>query len=392
MGSVSALGVDLDGFWKSLSAGVCGLRNAQVGSGANRCDCIVGAADSFDPTRYFDAAQLAELDRFTQLALVASREAIRDSGLDLTKEPDEVAVVIGTGGGGENTRELVTTRLHSGLRSVHPLSIPAAMPSAPCSHIAMENGITGPVFSTSSACASSTHAVGIAVSLIRQGAARIAVAGGSDASLTYPVVRAWQRLRVLSTDTCRPFSRGRKGLVLAEGAGVVVLEKLRDAERRGAPIYAEVAGFGMCCDAFDLLKPSKAGMLRCMKKALDDAEVDPGDVGYINAHGTGTVLNDVLETRAIRDAFHAQAERISISSTKSMHGHALGASGALELVATAMSVREGIVPPTANYAEPDPECDLDYVPNQARELSVKAAMTNSFAFGGLNAVLVLKRL
>jgi nodulation protein E len=265
------------------------------------------------------------------------------------------------------------------------------MPSASASQISMDLGITGPSFSVTSACASSNHALGEAFWMVRSGRVDVALSGGSEAPLAYGSMRAWEALRVLANDSCRPFSKERRGMVLGEGGGIIVLENWERAKARGARIYAEFAGFGMSADAGDIVQPSAEGAAAAMTDALADAGLAPEQVGYINAHGTGTQINDVVETRAIRAAFGAAAERLAVSSTKSMHGHALGGAGALEMVATVMAVQEGILPPTANFLSPDPACDLDYVPNEPRRQQVEAALSNSFAFGGLNAVLAVKR-
>jgi nodulation protein E len=274
---------------------------------------------------------------------------------------------------------------------VHPLTIPKLMANAPASQISMDRGLRGPAFAVASACASSTHAIGLAFHMVRSGQVDCAVTGGAEACITVGTVRGWEAMRVMAPDTCRPFSKDRKGMVLGEGAAVVVLEPLDAARARGADILAEVVGFGMSADAKELTSPDQGGMVRAIEGALADAKLGTGDIQYVNAHGTGTTANDVAETKAIKQVFGEHAAKLAVSSTKSMVGHALGASGALEFVAALMSVREGIVPPTIGYLGPDPACDLDYVPNEARKMSVDVALSNSFAFGGLNAVLALKR-
>jgi nodulation protein E len=255
----------------------------------------------------------------------------------------------------------------------------------------MHCGLRGPAFAVASACASATHAIGLAFQQIRSGAVPCAVTGGADACITLGTMKGWEAMRVTAADTCRPFSRDRKGLVIGEGAAVVVLESLDHAHARGATVLGEVVGFGMSSDAGDLTSPDEGGMVRAIEGALADAQLAPPDIQYVNAHGTGTAANDEVETKALKRAFGSQAKRLVISSNKSMLGHALGAAGALELVATLMSMREGIVPPTINYLGPDPACDIDCVPNEARRMDVEAALSNSFAFGGLNAVLAVRR-
>jgi nodulation protein E len=296
------------------------------------------------------------------------------------------------GVGGENTQDEQSKRLYGeNSPRAHPLTIVRVMTNASASQISIAYGLRGPTFAVASACASANHAIIQAAQLIRYGMADVAVTGGTEACLTYGALRAWEAMRVLADDTCRPFSINRHGLVLGEGAGIFVLELLEHAQARGAVILAEVAGVGMTADATDIVMPNATGAAAAMSQALADAGLAPEDVDYINAHGTGTQANDSTETRAIRLSFGAHADRLAVSSTKSMHGHALGASGALELVAVVGALRDGAVPPTANLDEVDPACDLDYVPNVGRDMPVRAALSNSFAFGGLNAVLALKR-
>jgi nodulation protein E len=270
---------------------------------------------------------------------------------------------------------------------VSPLTIPRTMENAAASRISLEMGIVGPTYTVSTACSSSNHAIGQAFWMVRSGAARMAIAGGSEAVFSLGFLKAWEAMRVVSPDTCRPFSKDRRGLILGEGGAMLVLEPLESAQERGRRIYAEVVGFGMGSDAFHTTQPSADGAARAMRAALADGGLAPEDIGYINAHGTATQANDATETAAIRKVFGAQAGRVQVSSTKSMHGHTLGAAGALEGVATALALHHGILPPTANYTEPDPACDLDVIPNHARKAQVEYALSNSFAFGGLNAVL-----
>jgi nodulation protein E len=264
------------------------------------------------------------------------------------------------------------------------------MANAGASHISMEFGITGPSFTLSTACSSSAHAIGQAFWMVRSGAAGLAIGGGSEAPFSFGILKAWEAMRVVSTETCRPFSKDRKGMILGEGGAMLVLEPLKAAQARGARIHAEIVGFGMSADAGHITQPSAEGAARAIRAALRDAHLAPEAIGYINAHGTGTPANDSTETAAIRAVFGAHAGRLAVSSTKSMHGHALGASAALECLATALALRDGLLPPTANYREPDPECDLDVIPNVARRAQVEYALSNSFAFGGLNAVLALR--
>jgi nodulation protein E len=274
---------------------------------------------------------------------------------------------------------------------VFPLTIPKLMANAPASQISMACGLRGPAFAVASACASATHAIGIAFHMVRAGSVDCAVAGGAEACITFGTLRGWEAMRVMSPDVCRPFSKDRMGLILGEGAAMMVLEPLERAQARGAEILGEIVGFGMSADAADLTAPDQGGMVRAMQGAFDDAKLGPQDIQYVNAHGTGTAANDETETKALHEAFGPHAGKLAISSTKSMVGHALGAAGALELVATLLAVRESIAPPTIGYLGPDPACDLDYVPNTARKMPIDAAVSNSFAFGGLNAVLAVKK-
>jgi nodulation protein E len=355
---------------------------------------VAAQVRNFDPSAHFDDKTLPMLDRVSQFALVAAREAVAQSGLDFHAEDlgRRAACVIGTGIGGEQTNDESSRRLYAERSPrLHPLTIVRRMANAPASQLSIEFGLRGPTFAVTSACASSNHALALAFAMIRSGSADVALAGGAEACITYGVLRAWESMRVLADDTCRPFCRQRRGLVLGEGAGVFVLEEYEHARARGACIFAEFAGAGMSADASDMVAPSANGAAHAMQAALDEAGLAPADIDYINAHGTATPANDPTETRAIRQVFGAHADTLAVSSTKSVHGHALGAAGALELVAVLGALGEGVVPPTANFIDADPECDLDYVPNHARERRVRAALSNSFAFGGLNAVLALRQ-
>jgi nodulation protein E len=277
------------------------------------------------------------------------------------------------------------------LPRVNPMLIPRVMSNAAASHIAMEFGLQGPCFSISTACSSANHAIGQAFWMIRSGVCDSAICGGCESVFSLGFLKAWEAMRVVSTDTCRPFSRNRSGLILGEGAGMLVLETFESALARGAAIGAEIVGFGMSADAYHITQPSAEGAALALRSTLADAGVDASVVGYINAHGTGTQVNDPAETAAIRAVLGSHANHVAVSSTKSMHGHALGAAGAIEAVATVLALQKGCLPPTANYTEPDPECDLDVIPNHARNADVEYALSNSFAFGGLNAVLMFRR-
>jgi len=395
MGAISPLGVGAEALWQGLREGRSAIGPLHHPD-AERLRVKVAAQvpDSFDPAANIDERTLPMLDRTSEFALHAAREAVAQSGLDFRQGQLglRTAVIVGTGVGGETTQDEQSRRLYGeNAARAHPLTIVRLMTNASASHISIAWGLRGPTFAVASACASANHAIIQAAQMIRWGLADVAITGGTEACLTYGALKAWEAMRVLADDTCRPFSINRRGLVLGEGAGIFVLESMEHAQARGATILAELAGSGMTADATDIVMPSADGAAAAMRQALDDAGLAPQDVDYVNAHGTGTQANDVTESRAIRLAFGAHAERLAVSSTKSMHGHALGASGALELVAVIGALRDSVVPPTANLDQVDPACDLDYVPNVGRPMPVRAALSNSFAFGGLNAVLALKR-
>lgn len=391
VGVISALGRDATEFWRALSSGRSGIRALEgVESGALRFRN--GAqVQGFDPAAHFTDSRQSTLDRFSQFALVAAREAVSASGIVFTPAlKTRSAIVTGSCVGGQGAQDAEFVQLYRrGRNHVHPFTIPRTMSNAGASAIAMEFGISGPVFNVSTACSSANHAIGQAFWMVRHGMAEAAVCGGCEAPFSCGFLRAWEALRVVSPDTCRPFCRDRNGMILGEGGGMLVLEEMGAARARGAKIVGEVAGFGMTADAYHLTQPSVEGPARAMSLALADAGLEPGQVGYINAHGTGTQANDPVEVKAIRQAFGEHAGRLAVSSTKSMHGHALGAAGALEAIATLLALGEGVLPPTANFTEADPECDLDFVPNRSRKAEVEYALSNSFAFGGLNAVLAL---
>ena len=393
MGCVSPLGLSAAATWEGLREGRTGIRPL-TGLGEHELRTPVAAQLlGYVASEHFEEKRLVMLDPVSQYALVAARQAVQQSGLILDPAAAErAAVIIGTGIGGASTQDQMARRLY-GERNprVHPMVIVRVMPNAPAAQISLELGWRGPVFAVASACASSNHAIAQALLLLQTGGADVALAGGAEASITVGTVKAWEAMRVLADDTCRPFSKGRRGLVLGEGAGVFLLETLAHAQARGASILAELAGAGMTADAADIVMPDASGAARAMRLALQAAGLAPEDVDYINAHGTGTQANDSTETRAIRAVFGRHADRLAVSSSKSMHGHALGGGGAIELVAVLGALREAIVPPTINYLGSDPECDLDVVPNHAQRRPVRSALSNSFAFGGLNAVLALRR-
>jgi nodulation protein E len=394
LGIISALGLDLAENWKSLSEGRSGIGPVSVPDVAGVGLKMQNGAQvrGFDPLKHFAGGKDAQLDRFAQFSVVAAREAIRDSRLELTPEMRQnAAIVCGSAVGGQAAIEAGFEDLWvQGRGRVHPLTIPKTMANAGASHISMDLGLAGPVYTVSTACSSANHAIGQAFRLVRDGEAELAVTGGAEAFFTIGMLKAWEAMRVVAPDTCRPFSKDRRGMILGEGGAMMILEPMESARARGARIYAEICGMGMTSDAHHLTQPTIDGPARAMRGALREAGMAPEEVGYINAHGTGTAGNDPVETKAIREVFGAHANKLAVSSTKSMHGHALGAAGALEAIATVLALHHGILPPTANFTEADPECDLDYIPNKARSLRVGAALSNSFAFGGLNAVVAFR--
>jgi nodulation protein E len=399
LGVVSALGIGVPAFWERLIAGKSGVGRISRFDPTGYLAQVAAEVPGFDPCAYFDETEREMLDPFAQFAIVAADEAWKQSGLELNEEGrDRAGVAIGSGMGGVVTQDHRYEGLYRrGLTRAHPFSIPRIMNNAAASHVSMRHGLRGPGLSTASACAAAAHAIGEAAEMIRAGRADVMVAGGADAPIAPGVVRCWEAMRVLApaqngdpSRACRPFSRDRLGMVLGEGAGIVVLESWEHASARGAAILAELAGYGATSDAGHLTQPGVHSPARAIAIALNQAELAPEAIQYVNAHGTGTRLNDSTETAVLKRAFGKHATELAISSTKALHGHAMGASAALELITTVMTVRNGIIPPTVNYSEPDPECDLDYVPNTARQQQVSAAISNSFAFGGLNAVLAVR--
>jgi len=394
LGAVTPLGHTAATYWANLKQGVNGIGPITLAATPEELTQKVAAeVKDFDPLKHFEERQLSTLDRVSQFAVVAAREAIAQAAITFDMPLSlRTATIIGTGVGGQTTLDESFRRIYLEKKSrVFPLTIPKLMVNAPASQISMFCGLRGPSFAVASACASATHAIGLAFHMLRSGAVDCAVTGGAEACITFGTLRGWEAMRVMAPDTCRPFSIDRKGLVLGEGAAMLVLEPLERARARGAQILGEIVGFGMSADAADLTAPDQGGMTRAMEGALADGKLAVQNIQYINAHGTGTAANDATETQALHRVFGAHAGKLAVSSTKSMVGHALGAAGALEMVATLLAVREAIVPPTIGYLGADPACDLDYVPNEARALTIGAALSNSFAFGGLNAVLAVKK-
>ena len=393
LGVISAAGHNAADFWNRVSKGQPSIGPITT-IPTDTLNVEIGAeVAGFEPADYFDKRQLGMLDRFSQFGLVAAREAVSDSGISFDGEAGErAAAIIGSGVGGQTTLDNSYYAIYAENKTrVHPFTVPRLMINAATSHITMEHGITGPAYSVASACSSANHAMGQSFLMVRSGMVDTAITGGAEATITVGTMKGWEALRVMANDTCRPFSKGRTGMVLGEGAAVFVFETLENARARGAKIYAEVVGHGLSSDAMDITLPDANGAARAIGGALKDAGLNPEDVDYVNAHGTGTAANDVTETRALKQVFGDHASKFAVSSTKSMIGHALGGAGALELAAVVLGMRDSIAPPTANYQEPDPECDLDYIPNEAREMEINVAISNSFAFGGLNAVVALRK-
>ena len=391
-GTINALGGSVPETLQAMREGQLGIGPLQMRDLDRLSVKIGGQIKDFDPEAHFDRQKLALYDRVTQLVLLASREAMAQSGLEITEELSETTgVVLGTAAGGMNTwDDNFRSVYEEGKNRVHPFVVPKLMTNAAASHLSMAHNIKGPSLTVSTACASSNHAIGLAFHMVRSGMAQVMLAGGGDAMLTFGGIKAWEGLRVMSKTACRPFSANRSGMVQGEGAGVFVLETYEGAMARGAEILAELIGFSMTSDAGDIVMPNQQGAVRAIRGALRDACLDPQDIGYINAHGTGTAANDKTECAAVTEAFGAHAPALMMSSTKSMHGHLIGGTGAVELLACLMALRDGVIAPTIGYEQPDPNCALDVVPNVARQAKVTATLSNAFAFGGMNAVLALK--
>jgi nodulation protein E len=392
IGVLSACGNNAPEFWDFISRGRSGIEAIKSVETSTLRFKNGAEVKNYDHGAHFAGSQVDLLDRFAQFALVAAREAIADSGLRFCSDlKRRTAVVTGTSAGGQGSQDAGFVDLYRNRRDrMHPFSIARTMSNAGASHICMEFGLTGPALTTSTACSSSNHAIGQAFWMVRNGQCDVAVTGGSEAPFNYGFLKGWEAMRVVAPDTCRPFCKQRGGLILGEGGAMFVLEPLEAARARGAKIYAEVAGFGMSSDAHHITAPSAEGAAAAISSALQDASLSPDAVGYVNAHGTGTASNDPTETRALHSAFGTHAKKLAISSTKSMHGHALGAAGAIEAAATIFALKNACIPPTANFINHDPECDLDYVPNIPRSIAYECAISNSFAFGGLNAVLAFR--
>ncbi len=390
IGGICGLGTDASAIWAEMRAGRSAI--GPVTSELHDLKIRVGSEIKALPDHGIDRKRLVSMDRFSLLATIAAREAAAQAGLQVDDANSfRTGAIVGVGVcGWEAIEENYRAILLEGRNRAGIFTVPKVMPGAAAGQVSMNLGLRGPVFGVTSACSSSNHAIASAVDQIRLGRADVMLAGGTDAPLVWGILKAWEALRVLSPDTCRPFSADRQGLVLGEGAGMAVLESYEHARARGAEILAEIVGAGFSADASDIVAPTIEGPEAAMRACLADAGLNPEDVDYLNAHGTGTKANDQIETAAIKRVFGEHSGKLSVSSTKSMHAHCLGASSALELIACVMAIREGVVPPTANYREPDPDCDLDVTPNVARERKVRAAISNGFAFGGTNAVLAFK--
>ena len=392
-GTINALAWDVPGTLAAFREGRCGISDLDFRDVERLSIRIGGQVHGWDGAAHFDRQQLTLYDRFTQFTLHAARQAIEESGLSFSGElAERSGVVLGTAAGGVTTwDENYRTVYEAGKNRVHPFVVPRLMNNAAASHVSMQYNLLGPSYTVATACSSSNHAMGQAFQMVRSGMSEVMVTGGSESMLCFGGVKAWEGLRVMSRDACRPFSANRNGMVQGEGAAVFVFEEYEHARARGAPILAEVVGFGMTSDGADIVMPSADGAAHAMRGALRDSGIAPDAVDYINAHGTGTAANDRTECAAVRTVFGDHADQLMVSSTKSMHGHIIGGTGAVELLACIMALRDGVVAPTAGYEVPDPDCDLDVVPNTAREASVDVALSNAFAFGGFNAVLALRR-
>ena len=393
VGVVSALGNNADEFWNALKAGRSGIGPITKADVSGFRFKNAAEIKGFNEREHFDDKSLLWLDPFSHYGIVSSREAIKDSGIEFS-EPlrDRTGVITGNCLGGKTTEGEMYRRLYAEGQQRHPPTvIPSAMANAVSSHVSIEYGLTGATFTTSTACSPANHALGQAFWLVRQGTLDVAIAGGSEAPICFGNLKAWETMRVVSPDTCRPFSKDRTGMILGEGGAMFVMENLEAARARGAKIYAEICGFGMSADAHHLTMPLAGGAAKAMREAIADANLKLEQVGYVNAHGTATQANDSMESEAIRMVFGDHTDKVRVSSTKSMHGHTLGAAGAIEAAATVLGLHYGVLPPNANFNEPDLECNINVIANEALAAEPEAAISNSFAFGGLNAVLAFKR-
>jgi nodulation protein E len=394
MGCVTSIGTNVDEFWAGLKVGKSGVSTIEGFPVEDLKILIAAQIKGFDQKarlKHFKRDRIITMaDRYSWFAATAADEAVRMSGLEMPlADPYRTACIIGSGAGGLVTFENAYRDLFiDKKKATHPLTLLRIIGSSACAHVGIEFGIKGPTFATCSACSTAAHAIGLARDYIRDGVVDVAIAGASESVINYGTMKAWQALHVLSPEGCFPFAKKRNGTVLAEGAGILVLESLEHAQARGATILAELAGFGMASDSQDMVKPTVEGPSVAMQDALEDAGISAAQIDYLNAHGTATADNDINETKAIKNVFGEHAKSLPISSTKSMHGHPLGAGGGIEAIACIKAMHEGWMPPTIGLDEPGDGCDLDYIPNVGRAKKLTYTMSNSFAFGGLNAVLV----
>jgi len=405
LGVVSPVGNSIENFWKSLLEGKSGVKRLKCFDPTYFTSKIAAEVKDFDPTPYLSAKELRRMDRFTQFAVVAAKMAIADSKIDLGKEDlNRIGVLVGSGIGGLHTIEkehdqFIALGPEKGPDRMSPFLIPMLIVNMAAGQISITLGLKGPNSAVATACATGNHAIGDAFRLVRHNDADVMVSGGAEAAITKMGFGGFCALKALSTSNdeperaSRPFDKNRDGFVIGEGSGIVVLEEMEHAIRRNAPIYCELIGYGMSADAYHMTAPDPQGdgAIRCIAASLKDADIKPEDVDYINAHGTSTLYNDKIETLAIKKVFGEHAKKVAISSTKSVMGHLLGAAGGVELIACALAIRDGIIPPTINYETPDPDCDLDYVPNKARKAHINVCISNSLGFGGHNATLVVRR-
>jgi len=401
IGVISPIGTGTEKFWPALVAGTSGIKPISLFDAGNLPTRIAGEVTDFEPTDYFDRKEARRLDRCIQFAVVGAKMAIEDAGLDLSgMDLERVGVIFGTGIGGMHTLDEQAAVINSkGPDRISPFFVPMMIANMSAAQIAIKYGFRGPNITTVTACASSTNSIGDAMKLIQRGDADVVITGGAEAPITGLSMAGFCSMRAMSVRNedparaSRPFDTERDGFVMGEGAGVLVLETLEGATARGAKIYAEVAGYGATCDASHISDPHPEGIgaAKAMELAVKDAGLQPADVDYINAHGTSTPKGDKFETMAIKKVFGDHARKLAVSSTKSMTGHLLGGAGGLEAIICALAIQHGVLPPTINLENPDPDCDLDYVPNQARKAEVKVALSNSFGFGGHNATILLRK-
>lgn len=400
MGVVTSLGQDLDKFWSNLTAGKSGVSAIESFDVSDYPTRIAASIKDFNPEDYVDRKEARKMDRFVQFAAAAATNAMKDSGLMIGEqvEPERVGVIIGSGIGGLGTWEdQHNVLLQKGPKRVSPFFIPMMIANMASGHVSILFGAKGPNSTAVTACATGTHSIGDSYKLIQRGDADVMICGGAEATIRPTGLAGFCSMRAMSTrneepeKASRPFDTGRDGFVMGEGAGILVLESLEHAQKRGAKIYAEVIGYGLSADAHHMTDPDPNGARRCMEMAIRDADIQPDQIDYINAHGTSTPVGDRSETKAIKEALGEHARKVAVSSTKSMTGHLLGAAGGVEAVICGLTIQNSMIAPTINLENQDPECDLDYVPNQARQADVTVAMSNSFGFGGHNATIILKK-